>query len=110
METLIEAIRAASAADATPQARANGAQACRTILAALEATQGQPLASAPAAPAAPPTPMHAIVGTLRNTPPEQLLDLIIAKLTAALPPGTDVPKVQSVSLPLVPIGALRGEP
>jgi len=107
METLIEAIRAASAADATPQARANGAQACRTILAALEATQGQPLASAPAAPA---TPMHAIVGTLRNTPPEQLLDLVIAKLKAALPPGTDIPKVQSVSLPLVPIGALRGEP
>jgi hypothetical protein len=105
MENLIEAIRAASADNATAEARAAGAQACRTILAALEAKAGEPLASVP-----PTTPMQAVLTALSQTPPEQLLDLAIAKLKAALPAGTDVPAVQSVRIPLLPIANLGGRP
>ena len=41
MDDMLEAIRAAIAPDATDEARAAGATACRTILAALEGTPGQ---------------------------------------------------------------------
>ena len=90
MDQLIETIRAAIAPDASAEARAAGAQACRTILAALDAASGQPLAAASPIPA---SPIASIVGALRGVPPDQLLDLAIAKLRAALPAGTEVPKV-----------------
>jgi hypothetical protein len=47
MTELLDSIHAAVTADATPEARAAGIAACRTILSALEATLGAPLASAP---------------------------------------------------------------
>jgi hypothetical protein len=109
MENLIDAIRTATADDASADARAAGAQACRTILAALETKTGEPLGiPAPPTPATPATPMQAVLTALSNTPPEQLLDLAIAKLKAALPTGTDVPAVQSVRIPLLPIATLGG--
>jgi hypothetical protein len=106
METLIDAIRAAVAPGASAEARAAGAQACRTILAALEAKPGEPLAApTPAAT----TPVQAIVGALRTMPLDQLLDLTIAKLTAALPAGTEVPKVASLRVPIVSVNHLGGD-
>lgn len=77
-DTLLDSIRAALASDATAETRAAGASACRTILTALDATPGAPLG---AVPVVAPSPLAAaIAGVVRSTPPEQLLDLLIAKL------------------------------
>ena len=102
MENLIDAIRAATADNATPEARAAGAQACRTILTALEAKLGQPLATAPA----PSNTAQAIIAALRDTPPDQLIDLAIAKLRALVPAQPET--VQVVRIPLVPI-SVKGD-
>jgi hypothetical protein len=75
MQELIEAIRVAVADGATADQKARGAQACRTILTALDTEPGKPL-SVGTAPAPHP---------LANIDPGQALDLLIAKLTAALP-------------------------
>lgn len=98
METVIESIRAAVAPDASAEAKAAGVTACRAILAALEATQGQAFA-----PVVPASPVAAVVGALRGVPPEQLLDLAIAKLRAALPAGADVAPVRPIKIELVPV-------
>jgi hypothetical protein len=94
METIVETIRAALADDATPDARAAGVAACRAILAKLEPPS-------PPAPAAPMPNIAGIVGALRNVPPNQLLDLAIAKLRGSLPAGTDVPPVTPLKFHLV---------
>ena len=70
MTELIEAIRAAVADGATPEQKAIGAQACRTILAALGAEPGKPI-TLPGAPQ--PSPLAGI--TL-----DQALTLLIARL------------------------------
>nr|HEX4316254.1 hypothetical protein [Kofleriaceae bacterium] len=100
MENLLEAIRAAVVTDASPEARAAGAQACRTILAALEATAAEPIQAAAAQPTTP--PIADLVATLRGVPMDQLLDLAIARLRAALPVGTAVPTVQPVKFQFIP--------
>ena len=84
-DNLIETIRAALAPDATPEARAAGVTASRAVLTALGAEPGQPLAPPPVqiGPTA-----NAIAGLIRSTPPDQLLDLLIAKLSAAVPAAT----------------------
>ena len=79
MEELIGTIRVAVADQATADQKAAGAQACRTILAALDAEPGKPL-GAPAPP--PPSPLAGI-------DPTQALDLLIARLQAALPPDAE---------------------
>lgn len=76
MEELLEAIRAAVASGASAEQKARGAQACRAIASALDAEAGKPIA-VPSAP-----PPHPLAGM----PLGQALDLLIAKLTAALPP------------------------
>jgi hypothetical protein len=114
MENLIETIRAAAGPDATDEVRTAGAQACRTLLTALEAKDGEPLASSPSAPesalVAPSVPapsphaaVHAIASVLRGMTPDQLLDLAISRLRAALPAGADVPRSQAVNFHLVPL-------
>ena len=75
MNDQIEAIRAAITDGATAEQKAHGAAACRAILAALGAEPGKPIAM-PGTPA--PHPLAGI-------DPGQALDLLIAKLTAALP-------------------------
>ncbi|MBE7451476.1 MAG: hypothetical protein HS111_22025 [Kofleriaceae bacterium] len=75
MNDLIEAIRAAVTQGATPEQKALGAQACRTILTALDTEAGKPLAVPNA-----PTPHP-----LSQIDPGQALDLLIAKLSAGLP-------------------------
>jgi hypothetical protein len=100
MTELLDAIRAAVAPDAMPDVRAAGASACRTILAALEGSAGQPLA---ATATLNPSAVASAVAMLRNVAPEQLLDLAIAKLRAALPAGTPVPAVSPIKFNLVPV-------
>lgn len=77
----LEAIRIAVADGATTEQKAHGAAACRAILAALGAEPGKPIAM-PGAPV--PHPLAGI-------DPGQALDLLIAKLTAALPKDDDKP-------------------
>jgi len=101
MENLIESIRAALTADATAEAKFAGANACRTILAALDAVPGQPIAAAPI-PHPQTLPIANAVAVLRGVPAEQLLDLAIAKLRAALPAGTEVPQAQPLKFQMIP--------
>jgi hypothetical protein len=89
MENVIDAIRASVAADATQEAKAAGIAACRAVLAALGASAGEPLA--------PPRPIdigptaQAIAAVIRTAPPEQLLDMLIAKLRNAVPAESQTP-------------------
>ena len=99
MENLLEAIRGALAPDATDEMKAAGIGACREILRALGSLDA-PLA-APPTPA--PLPIANIVSALRGVPPDQLLDLAITRLRAALPPGTDVPTVKPMKFHLIPV-------
>ncbi|CAN5198935.1 hypothetical protein BH11MYX1_BH11MYX1_56520 [soil metagenome] len=101
MENLIESIRSALAPDATDEVKLAGASACRTILAALDSVPGQPLA---ATQLAPPTtlPIASVVAALRGVPADQLFDLAIAKLRAALPAGTEVPQAQALNFQFIP--------
>jgi hypothetical protein len=72
MTDMIEAIRAAVADGATAEQKAIGAQACRTILAALGAEPGKPIA-VPGEPQ-----QHPLAGITLD----QALAMIIARLTA----------------------------
>jgi hypothetical protein len=99
MENLIETIRAAIAPAASDQVRAEGARACRTLLLALEANEGESLAP----PVPGPAQVEALVTALRNVPIDNLLDLAITKLRAALPPGTSPPTVTPLKFHLAPI-------
>jgi hypothetical protein len=123
MENLIEAIRTALRDDADPVARRAGVVACRKILAALEAATDnapEPAASseptaapsstalpAPALvqPAAPvdPAAVATLIATIGKLPPEQLLDLAISRLRAALPPGASVPAPTPLRFQIVPL-------
>ncbi len=97
MDELIESIRAGVAAEASPEARAAGANACRTLLTALEAVAGQPMSL----PVATPSPVAAAVAMLRGVPPDQLLDLAIARLRAALPADAEAPRVEPLKFHII---------
>ena len=99
MHDLIESIRTALAAEASAEQRAAGVAACRTILRALDATPGEPLTAEPTNA----SPLAAILGALRGVPPDQLLDLAIAKLRAALPADAQVPRAVPLKFQLVPL-------
>lgn len=101
MKELIDAIQAAIADGASDDARAAGATACRTLLSALEAKEGEPLAPPIPVPAAPPD-IDALVAGLKGVPVDQLLDLAIAKLRSVVP-ANRVQPVQRFSIPLVPL-------
>jgi hypothetical protein len=101
-DNLIEMIRAAVASDATAEARAAGADACRTIMTALGATAGEPLA-VPAS-SSPSNPMAtAIAALVRSTPPDQLLDLVIAKLRTLVPADKQQPAARPMTIPYVKV-------
>ena len=95
MDKFIETIRSAVAEDSTTEAKQAGAQACRAILAALEAQPGQALAIVPMV--APGPLVGADIG--------QVLDLLIAKLRtmqpdqAAAPPATAALRIPTIQLP-----------
>ena len=102
MENVIDSIRAAIASDATPEANAAGATACRAILAALEGTPGQPLA-VPAVVPLNGSQIAGMVSALRGVAPDQLLDLAIQRLRAALPAGVEVPPAPPLKFNIVPV-------
>src|SRR5690349_5690682 len=104
MESLILEIRAALEEDASAEVRAAGAQACRTILAALEATHGEtisvPVAQAPDA-NAPAQQLAQVAAALRSLPVDQLLDVAIARMRAALPGGIEAPRVEPLKFHII---------
>jgi hypothetical protein len=75
MDEMIEAIRAAVAEGATAEQKSLGAQACRTILTALEVVPGKAMVVAGTPPASP----------LAGISAEQAIDLLIARLSALVP-------------------------
>ena len=104
MTDMIEAIRAAVAEGATAEQKAIGAQACRTILAALGAEPGKPIVL-PGAPQ-----QHPLAGITAD----QALSLLIARLTqiaeakeatanaAASPRPQAAPQIAFVNPPSAP--------
>jgi len=102
MEPIIDTIRSAVAPDATAEARAAGVQACEAILAALRAKAGdtypvaRPIEVGPAA--------AAVAALVRSAPPDQLLDLAIAKLRAMVPTDAQ-PAIRPMHIPLVRLPA-----
>jgi len=105
MDDLLETIRVACASDATDDIKQRGAQACRTILTALDARTGEPLGAPPSdVPAG--AQIAAIVGALQGVPPEQLLDMAISRLRAALPKDATPPRIAPLTFQLIPITPL----
>ncbi|MBA3463693.1 MAG: hypothetical protein H0T46_27290 [Deltaproteobacteria bacterium] len=100
MEDLIESIRGATAPEATDDARAEGANACREILRSLE--PDPPFAPAPAS-TAPVAHVAQLVTALRGVPMEQLFDLAIEKLRAIVPSDAVAAKPAAFNIPLVPV-------
>ncbi len=98
MEAIIDAIRAALATDATPEVRAAGAAACRSVLAFLEPP------TPPPPPALDPASLPSVIASLRGASPDQLLDLAIAKLRTLVPTDAQpVVGVRKLDIPLVPV-------
>lgn len=116
MENLLESIRAALAVDAAEDARVAGAAACRTILTALEAKSGEPMASVTESPkpltTAPvsATAIANVVSALGHMQPDQLLDLAITRLRAALPAGGDGPAPVPLKFQIVQLPRAGGRP
>lgn len=102
MENALEAIRLSVEPEATPEARTAGIAACRAILAALD-----PSAQMPSQPrggtSIDASQIATLVGALRGVPPDQLLDLAITKLRAALPADASTPAPKGIAFHLVPI-------
>lgn len=104
MQELIEAIRVAVASDANTEQKATGAQACRTILAALDSVPGKPIV---------------LPGTTLPAPDsrvsvDQMLDLMIARLTTiaaereAEPEPTVAPR-RGLRVPVTPVSLPHGK-
>jgi len=85
---LIASIRIAVSPDASAEARAVGATACRSILAALEAKAGQPLTAAPPTATSATSPLAAMLAQLAAMPRQQMLEFITNFLRTKLPQGT----------------------
>jgi hypothetical protein len=91
-DELMSAIRTALATDASPEARATGASACRAILRGLEPAQLRN-AAPPSSPSSPAsmlagTPLGAALGALNSVPREQILEFLVSGLRAVLGHGS----------------------
>jgi len=117
-EALLEILRRGLAPTADASAQAMARDVCARILLALSPLSPTPAAPfVPLAPGAAPTagfvpsvavptptsPLAAMVGTLRNLPPDQLLDMAIQRLRAVLPAGATVAEPKGIQFQLVPV-------
>lgn len=109
LAALLAAIRSAVVQGASPEARAAGATACRSILTVLEAKPGHPLAAEPQRPASPASPIAALLkqpgflAQLAAMSREQLLDLL-KQATGAMParpqtPSSGAPRFHLIQIP-----------
>ncbi|MFT3700199.1 MAG: hypothetical protein QM831_44040 [Kofleriaceae bacterium] len=101
METTLETIRLALAADATADMRVAGITACRAILATLDPPVDPP--AQPQRVGIDASQITALVGALRGVPADQLLDLAIGRLRAALPADANTATPKGISFHIVPI-------
>lgn len=92
MQALIDTIQSAIAEGATADQKTAAADACRALLVAFETEPGKPMASPPV-----PTPL-AVLGRLE---PDQALDLLIAKLRAALPTAVQPERARGFKVQLL---------
>jgi hypothetical protein len=100
MQELLEAIRAATTEDATAEEKTAGAEACRTILTALEATTGKPMLVSGAPPSNP----------LAGIDLTQALDYLIARLRQAAPADEPTRPGRSSGLRIALVRPPAGEP
>jgi len=108
LDDLIASIRMAVAPGASTEARAVGATACRSILAALETKAGQPLTAASPTATVATSPLAAMLAQLAAMPLEQMLEFITNFLRAKLPQGTQPsvaagPRFHLIQIPQVPL-------
>jgi hypothetical protein len=128
MDTLLELVRRGLAPDADPTTRAAAREVCDRILHALGPAPTPPAAPAVAVapvaptlapvrgfpgafapvipspvPAMPTSPLAQMIGVLRHMPADQLLDLAIQRLRAALPKGATVTEPKGIQFQLVPV-------
>jgi hypothetical protein len=103
MHELIDTIHAALTEDATAEAKQAGAQACRTILAVLDAEPGKTLADVPSP--APAVTSANPFAALAGLDLDHALDLVIARLRAAVPEEkqTTKPSAPGVRIQFVPV-------
>lgn len=99
MQELLEIIHHAVAPDATAETRMAGAEAARRLAALLEPNQ---LPTQPVDAAAPVAGIAELAAVLRGVPMDQLLDMAIVKLRAAVP-AEQQPRVERLSIPLIPV-------
>ncbi|HEY4243679.1 MAG TPA: hypothetical protein VGM88_27895 [Kofleriaceae bacterium] len=99
METIFDTIRAAIAREASAEVRAAGIEACRAILTTLGV---KPDEQAPRQPEVGPL-ANAVAGLIKTTPPDQLMDMLIAKLRAAVPAGAEVAPMHKINIPIIRI-------
>lgn len=114
-QELLTHIGAALADEADDITRQRGINACRTALSVLGANVGEPMQPAipvPAAPTAPASPLAAAARAMSNMPTTAILDAVIAKLQAQLPPDASgsesEPKPQILRIPFIPVPTLKG--
>jgi hypothetical protein len=98
MEDLLETIRTGVESDATAEARAAGAAACRALLIEVEARPTE----TPNVVLPEPAQVAALVRSLRGVPAEQLLDLAIAKARSLLPADVATAPVAPLNLKIIP--------
>lgn len=96
MQELIEVIRAATAADATPEQKGAGVLACRTIAAALDTEPGKPLAMPSSTPA------------MARGSIDQVLDLMIARLSVIAKARDDSEQPAATADPSAPPAPAHG--
>ena len=112
LATLIATIGSAVARGASPETRAAGVTACRSILTVLEAKPGEPLAAAAAPATAPTSPIASLLSQpgflskLAAMSREQLLDLL-KQVTAAIPARPHTPTTAAPRFHLIPIPQMR---
>ena len=111
LAAMIAAIRSAVVPNASPEARAAGVTACRSILTVLEAKPGQPLGSAQPGPTGSVSPIASLLSQpgllskLAAMSREQLLDLLKPATGAATQrtpsPATGTPRFHLIQVPHV---------
>jgi hypothetical protein len=104
---LITSIRTAVAPGASAEARAVGATACRSILAALESKAGQPLTATPPATTSATSPLATMLTQLAAMPREQMLEFITNFLRAKLPQGTQTQAMAGPRFHLIQLPQMR---
>jgi hypothetical protein len=82
--------------------------------ASVPASAPAPMPGTPASSASPPPPLDpaaiaSVFASLGKLPPEQLLDLAIARLRAALPAGATVPAPSPIRFQLIPLQLERSK-